>query len=125
MNDDAQNDEAVGSAVRTEKPVVRGADPTTKRRCVTCGASRREGPICYRCKSDLTPLLALEHRANALRAEARRCYALGWFRRAAALLSETLRIEAFPEDFKLLACAGLRCGDFQTVCRAYARFLNR
>ena len=93
--------------------------------CVTCGAPRREGPVCYRCKGDLTPLIAIEHRADALRAEARRCFALGWHRRTAALVGEIIRIEALPEDFKLLACACLLCGDFQTACRAYSRFLCR
>jgi len=90
-------------------------------RCITCGAPRRDGPVCHRCKSDLTPLIALERRVEALRAEARRWYALGWYHGVIALAGEITRIGASPEDFRLLACAGLRCGDFQTACQAYVR----
>lgn len=96
-----------------------------RHQCPTCGAPRGEGAACHRCRSDMAPLLALEQRADVLRAEACRCYAHGWFRRAAALLGETTRIEASPENLKLLACAGLLCGDFESACRAYARFLRR
>ena len=95
-----------------------------REQCPTCGAGRSDDPVCYRCRSDLTPLLAIERRADALRAEARRSYALGWYRRTAGLMAEVIRMEAYPEDFRLLACACLRYGDFQTVCRAYARLVK-
>jgi hypothetical protein len=93
--------------------------------CPTCGAPRQEPAVCYRCKSDLAPLVRLEREADALRAEARRCYARGWYRRAAVLAGQILRIEASDADFHLLVCACLRCGDFQTACQAYARVRGR
>lgn len=90
------------------------------------GSGDLSGPApCPVRQTGKTPLLAIEQRADAMRVEARRCFALGWHRRTAALVGEVIRIEALPEDFKLLTSACLLCGDFQTTCRAYTRFRSR
>lgn len=105
-------------------PVLRG-EPPGRRHCPTCGAPRGQDATCYRCKSDLSPLIGLEREADAWRAEARRCYAQGWYRQAAALAQRALRIETSSEDLKLVICACLRYGDFRTVCRTTGQLLDR
>lgn len=89
--------------------------------CPTCGAPRQAEAVCYRCKSDLSALINLEARVDTLRAHARRCYARGWYRRAAELAREVAALEKSPEDMSLLACACLMSGDFPTAVDAYRR----
>ncbi len=108
----------------SEDPAEAKAIPPGRQRCPTCGAARRDDAVCYRCKTDLAPLIAIERRADALRVEARRCYALGWYRRAVALLREIVSVEATAEDYRLLACACVHCGDFPTACQAYRRLVH-
>jgi len=90
-------------------------------RCPTCRAPRRGEAVCYRCKSDLGPLIRLEHRVDALQAAARRCYARGWYRRAAALAEEMTTLEGSPEILRFLACAQLMAGDFPAAARTCRR----
>ncbi len=90
-------------------------------RCPTCSAPRHAEAVCYRCKSDLSALIDLEARVDTLRAHARRCYARGWYRRAAELAREVLSLETCPQDLALLACASLMSGDFPTTVNAYRR----
>ncbi len=100
-----------------------GSDAFAKgrERCPTCNAPRQAESVCYRCKSDLSSLIALEIRVDNLRAHARRCYARGWYRRAAELTRELLSLEACSEDLALLACASLMSGDFPSAVHAYRR----
>ena len=92
-----------------------------RQRCPTCNAPRRGDPVCHRCKSDLTRLVQLERHVDALRAQARRCYARGWYRQAAPLARRIVSLEASPDDVRLMACALLLCGDYPSAWRAYAR----
>ena len=93
-----------------------------RERCPTCRAPRHGEAVCHRCKSDLDPLIRLERRVDVLRAQARRCYARGWYRRTAALAEEMVALESSRENLKLLACAHLMAGDFPAaarICRQY------
>ena len=90
-------------------------------RCPTCGASRRGEVLCRRCKSDLTLLIRLEHCVDQLRLRARRCYARGWYRRAAAVADRVVSLESRPEDLQLLACARLMWGDFVGAADGYCQ----
>lgn len=92
-----------------------------RERCPTCSAPRHGDALCHRCKSDLVPLLRLEHRVDHLAAEARRCYARGWYRRAAAVAAEAVSLEASPDHLSLLACANLMAGDFRSAADAWRR----
>lgn len=92
-----------------------------RERCPTCNAPRQAEPVCYRCKSDLSSLIALETRVDNLRAHARRSYARGWYRQAAELARELLSLEACSEDLALLACASLMSGSFPLAVNAYRR----
>jgi hypothetical protein len=99
-----------------------GDDRTTGRdRCPTCRAPRHGEAVCHRCRSDLGPLIRLEGRVDLLRAQARRCYARGWYRRAAALAEEMVALESSPENLRLRACAALMAGDFLAAARTYRR----
>lgn len=103
-------------------PIPAAEGRSGRERCPTCGAARREAESeCYRCRSDLRPLLEIERQADAWRAEARRCYGRGWYRRAAAILREVLSLEARPEDLRLLAAACLWFGDYATAYRTFRR----
>ena len=97
-----------------------GGSAAGRERCPTCRALRRDA-VCPRCKTDLSPLLQLERRADGLRHRARRCYARGWYRQAAALAGEVVALESSPEDLALLACASLMAGDFPAASNSYRR----
>ena len=100
-------------------PARSDGSTAARERCPTCGAVRRGGDVCHRCKSDLGLFLQLERRVDELRAQARRCYARGWYRQAAALASRIVSLERTPPDLALLACASLMAGDFPTATAAY------
>ena len=91
------------------------------RSCPTCGATRQTDPTCYRCKSDLSWLVEIEQRADALQNQASRCYARGWYRQAARLAQQAAGLQNRPEQLKLLASALLLAGDFPGACQAYLR----
>jgi hypothetical protein len=91
-----------------------------RRYCPTCGAQRGE-TVCHRCRSDLTALVRLERQADALRDRARRCYARGWYRQAAALADRALSLETSPDAARLAACAHLLSGDFAAAWSAWRR----
>lgn len=99
------------------QPVATGRD-----RCPTCGAPRRGHAVCHRCRGNLEPLIRLEGHADVLGAEARRCYARGWYRRAAALAEEMVALERSREAIRLLACAQLMAGDFPAAARTCRQY---
>ena len=98
-----------------------GTSSAGRERCPTCGAPRHAEAVCYRCKTDLSSLIDVEARVDTLRAHARRCYATGWYRRAAELTREVLALERSSQDLSLLACASLMSGDFPAAIQAYRR----
>jgi hypothetical protein len=83
-------------------------------RCPVCRADNSEGPLCRRCRADLSTLFALEaHRAAALAAAA-----------ADAPLSlrhaETAHaLRRGPDSWRALAVARLRNRDFAAALIAY------
>ncbi|HSW47310.1 MAG TPA: hypothetical protein VLM89_17235 [Phycisphaerae bacterium] len=101
-----------------------GAAVIGRTRCPTCGAARHGESVCHRCKSDLRPLIDLELSVDALTARARRCYARGWYRQAAALAGKAVSLEQSPESLSLLACASIMAGDFPSAAGAWRRALQ-
>ena len=98
-----------------------GGRPARRRRCPTCNAARTDSAVCHRCKSDLSLLIKVERRADALRRRARACYARGWYRQAATVAGELLSLEASSENAELLACAQLLAGDFPAAVKTHRR----
>ncbi len=90
-------------------------------RCPTCGARRREGTICSRCRADLSELARLETRADRLYRSARMAYQAGFFRTAAVRAAAASRLEERPEFLRLAAVAALRAGDFPGAVTAARR----
>jgi hypothetical protein len=81
-------------------------------RCPVCKADNAQGPLCRRCKADLSLLFALEEQRQQALADARRAAATGdWhsFRQWAAR-ADMLRRD--DETRRLLAVAHLLHGDF-------------
>ena len=87
-------------------------------RCPVCKADNTQGPLCRRCKADLSLLFILEEQRRQALADARRAAAAGdwhsfrrWAERADALRRD-------DESRRLLAAAHLLHGDFAEALQA-------
>lgn len=96
-----------------------------RNQCPTCGAPRSSVPLCHRCKTDLEPLQHIEALADRLREHARACYGRGWYRRAAHFAGQVVALEPRPEDLRLLACAALFAGDYQTALHSASHAISQ
>jgi len=87
-------------------------------RCPVCKADNTQGPLCRRCKADLSLLFALEEQRRQALASARRAAAVGdWhsFRREA---EHADRLRRDDETRRLLALAHLLLRDYAGALRA-------
>jgi hypothetical protein len=88
-------------------------------RCPVCKAENTQGPVCRRCKADLSMLFALEEkRSRALTAARAALAERRWEEaRTAAKMADHLRRD--DETKELLAVTALVCGDFYEAWRLH------
>jgi hypothetical protein len=87
--------------------------------CPVCRASVEVGPLCRRCKADLSLLFALEARRDALLAAARRSLAAGRADVALALAHGAERLRRGPDARRLIAATYLLRRDFAAAWQWY------
>src|SRR5207247_237651 len=124
-----------GGAERPERPQVDGIDggeqcpgrhPVLPRgrlmllRCPACKAENTSGPICRRCKAELSMLFALEEQRDRLLAEAGAEVASGQWQEALAHATEADGLRRDDESLRLVAVTALLCRDFPLAWRMYA-----
>ena len=88
--------------------------------CPVCKADNAEGPLCRRCKADLSLLFELERRRKGALAEARRCFQEGRSNNAMqfAMRADSLRSDA--ESRRLVAVTSLFARHFEQAIRYHA-----
>ena len=94
-------------------------------RCPVCKAENPQGPLCRRCKADLTLLFALEEQREGALARARRHLTAGRWHEAAR---EARRGDGLRRDegsLRLLAVAALLCRDFARAWECYRQLGGR
>ena len=87
-------------------------------RCPVCKADNSQGPLCRRCKADLTLLFVLEEQRAAALAVARDAAAAGRWPECRAAAGRADRLHSDEESRRLLAVASLVQRDFAAALRA-------
>jgi len=90
-------------------------------KCPVCRAEISQGPVCRRCKADLSLLFALEERREALMARARESLAMGWRQEGLAEAREADGLRSDEESQQLVAVAALLAGDHAEAWRRYCQ----
>jgi hypothetical protein len=88
--------------------------------CPVCRARVESGPLCRRCKADLSLLFALEARRDAALAAARRALAAGRADEALARAAEAEQLRHGADARRLIALAHLLRRDFAAAWQWYA-----
>ncbi len=88
--------------------------------CPVCRARVDAGPLCRRCKADLTLLFALEARRDAVLTAARQSLANGRPEEALALAQWAEQLRRGADARRLIAAAYLLRRDFAAAWRWYA-----
>jgi hypothetical protein len=88
-------------------------------RCPACKAENDKGPLCRRCKTDLSLLFQLEDRRSRLLAEARADLHAGRAAHAVAMAAEADDLRTDEESRRLLAVARLLGRDFAGAWECY------
>ena len=88
-------------------------------RCPVCNADNAQGPLCRRCRADLTLLFGLEAQQARLLAQARRALQTGDGLRAEALAAEAHAQYDTAEARQLLALCRLWRRDFASAWSIY------
>ena len=88
--------------------------------CPVCRARVETGPLCRRCKADLSLLFALEARREAALAAARRSLADGRPEEALVLAWGAEQLRRSPDARRLIAVAHLLRRDFAAAWRWYS-----
>lgn len=89
-------------------------------RCPVCRADNSSGPICRRCKADLSLLWAVEARRDYHLARAKTAASADDFDDALEELIEAEELRAGPDVRRLRACLFLLAGDFESAFREHA-----
>lgn len=90
-------------------------------RCPTCAARQTLADVCRRCKCDLSLVVAVHHRRDALR---RQCLRLLRQQQPEAALRAAEQLHALAPDAdsnRLLAVAHLMCGQYSHALRIVQR----
>ena len=88
-------------------------------RCPVCRAENAAGPLCRRCKADLSLLFALEEERAGQLAGARRDLVEGRWRQAHARAERADHLRSDAESRRVLAVAALLDRDFHQAWRCY------
>jgi Flp pilus assembly protein TadD len=89
-------------------------------RCPVCRAENAAGPICRRCRADLSLLAAVEARRDHHLAAARTAVADSRFDDAVEELVRAAELRHGSDIHRLRACAFLLAGDFASARSEYA-----
>jgi hypothetical protein len=87
--------------------------------CPVCRAGNDEGPLCRRCKADLSMLFDLERLRRQRLTEAREALKCEDLHRAEALLTDAEKLRSDDELRQARAVLALLCGDFEAAVRLY------
>jgi len=88
--------------------------------CPVCKADNAEGPMCRRCKADLSLLFRLEAQRQHCCAGARRCLREGRWRDAIRFAAEADGLRNDDESLQLAALGNLFLRDFEGALRYHA-----
>jgi hypothetical protein len=88
-------------------------------RCPVCKAENAQGPICRRCKADLSLLFALEAKRARAISEARAALTDGRWDEARSQAKRADHLRHDDESKELLAVTALLCGDFYEAWRLH------
>jgi hypothetical protein len=94
-------------------------------RCPVCRAEVFEGPLCRRCRADLSLLFRLEEQRQQVLALAYRCAFKGDWRRADALVEGVDAVRSDGESQWLRAVVALGNGDFTRAWGTYSRLKEK
>ncbi|HKB01677.1 MAG TPA: hypothetical protein VKD90_05625 [Gemmataceae bacterium] len=89
-------------------------------RCPVCRAENAAGPICRRCRADLSLLVAVEARRDHHLAAARTALSEGRFDDGIEELVQADELRHGPDIHRLRACAFLLAGDFPCALAEHA-----
>jgi len=89
-------------------------------RCPVCRADNAEGPLCRRCKADLSLLFEVEQRRDGFLAEARRHLHAGNYAEAVPVALRAEKIRGDRESRRLVAVASLLARNFEQAHRYHA-----
>ncbi len=87
--------------------------------CPCCRAANDAGPLCRRCKADLSLLFAVADRRGFLVSEARKFAARGKFAEAVRSLQEAAALRAGDDVRRLTAAVRLLAGEYAAALAAY------
>jgi hypothetical protein len=88
-------------------------------RCPVCKADNVQGPLCRRCKTDLSLLFALEEQRRRALVEARDYLRRGQWPEAVQRAAEAVRLRGDRESRRLQATAQLLGRDFAAAWESY------
>ncbi len=88
--------------------------------CPVCKADNAEGPLCRRCKADLSVLFRLEAQRQRCCAGARKCLRDGHWREAIRFAAEADGLRNDNESLRLAALGSLFFRDFEGALRYHA-----
>jgi hypothetical protein len=89
-------------------------------RCPVCRAENAAGPLCRRCRADLSLLAAVEDRREAHLARARVALRDGRLDDARKELDRATELRAGPDVRRVRACLFLLAGDFPAALAEHA-----
>ena len=89
-------------------------------RCPVCRAENTTGPLCRRCRADLSLLAAVEERRDAHLARAQVALRDERFAEARKELDRAAELRAGPDVRRVRACLFLLAGDFSAALAEYA-----
>src|SRR5437879_5200097 len=107
---------------QARKPdLLRKAHRMPSLRCPVCKADNTQGPLCRRCKADLSLLFALEEQRRVVLDAARQAALRGEWRNVLAAAERADALRSDEESRRLLAVAHLLHGDFAEALQAAQR----
>jgi hypothetical protein len=87
-------------------------------RCPVCKADNTGGPVCRRCKADLSLLLDLERLRDGCLGEARRHLHAANYPEARRLAARADDLRTDAESLQLLGLTSLLCRDFEQALQS-------
>ncbi|CAN2049140.1 hypothetical protein GMMP1_60011 [Candidatus Magnetomoraceae bacterium gMMP-1] len=94
------------------------------KRCPTCNAKYKGKTLCYRCKTDLAPLINIEERAESNIEKALSSYASNDFNQMFFHARRAWSLYCTPEAIKLLASAALLVKKFDLAISLWDKIVE-